>query len=474
MAHVSRVCCVVLLALALPVTALADGAVVTYRPLAGVEQQVEVGAQRAVVWATDSALELWIEPIHEWTSEEGVWIVPLPALPEVLVGDPAIFNDLDALTAPSFLDVCNMPDCDCECGIFFCFQMGSSESSSGGDDEAGLDGDAESLVHVWKSGAVGELAYHVVSSATGEGLGDWLEDKGYALPPALADAVRGHETEGVFFFVAEVSAPIVPGQSLTPVRFRLPPATEPFYPVRLTGASMQAGARLPVLLWVIGKKRLLPKNVPYARAQWAFYEAEKAAKGAWKKEVATYETMIIKHTTDHPGTMIVEYASRLNEARPWGGHQVIAEREGSDWGRVNSYDEGLYGRLQEVQLTSDLRARIETLGTPYVVRLRGKVPASLLIRDWTFAPDSQWPENLRENGGTIGVYWNDLGDCYECPIPCTPLFCSPIFPPKPLAAPVAMLVLLFASLLALVIRRTLFPIGGQRAASFILGQRDRR
>jgi len=102
--------------------ALADGMV--FRPKAVIGDDVrpvEVGLQRGLIWRRVDALEVWIEPVYAWDGDdEAAWIIPLPALPEVAESDPKVLDDLDALTAPTFLSFCMEAHCNEDCTLAGC------------------------------------------------------------------------------------------------------------------------------------------------------------------------------------------------------------------------------------------------------------------------------------------------------------------------------------------------------------------
>ena len=451
----ARTCLAVLavLTLTFPSSVRADGMVFrTPHPDTATVRAVEAGTQRGLVWRLRDALEVWIEPVYAWQGDDvGAWVIPLPALPQVLEGDPKVLDDLQALTDPTFLSVCWEPDCHEECGLFGCVLGGDSGSSGGFGEGTGQVEDAQTAVTVWSSGSVGPLDYQVISAASSSDVSAWLASNGYALADGAAGALATLTAEGLYFFVARVTAPAQPQQSLAPVRFRFEGDVAPFYPVRLTAAALEAGAHLDVTLWLLADQRLLPAGDPYAFADQGF-----PADGL--RSPATYSTGLDGLLADFAqGGFAIEYVGALAESRGYASYRGQAGVDPIECtyddlydrveGCVDAWGQALCefecGHLDPISLASNLKARGREAETPFAVRVRGRLPAGTRAAEWSF------------EGGTVatlatpsftGVYVDDRGDCYECP-PAAGLFCGPADPGPTPAGPA--LLALAATLAAL-------------------------
>jgi len=410
--------------------ARADGMVFRQpHPLTAEVRAVEVGAQRGLVMQSHGALDVWIEPVYAWEGDDvGAWVVPLPAVPtKVLEGDPGVLDDLDALTAPTFVSLCWEPDCHEECGLFGCAFGGGG--SSGGEGGGGGGGNVETTgasVTVWSSGTVGALDYHVISADDTADVSAWLDANGYALGDGAAEALATLTAEGTVFFVARVTAPLAPGQSLAPVIFRFAPSVPPFYPVRLTAASMATDTHLDVTLWLLSYQSLGPESDDWVYATDGYPGTDTPAPSDYE---ASLDTRLAGF---QQGGFVVEYGGALSEARVYGDSRAYPTscRYATDgqathcvdaWGEPFC-DGGRCGSLPPLTLTSDVKARVQDAGTPYAVRLRGRLPAGVRATEWTFvAPTGDDTWRLQS---LTGVYLEDRGDCYDCPPPAG-LFCEP-------------------------------------------------
>lgn len=373
--------------LAHPATPRADG--IVFSPV-GVSQQVEVDAQRAVIDVGADALDLIIEPVFRWTGGDGAWVVPFPALPAVSAADGDFLAELDRVTAPKYVDVCMEPSCCCDgwaCDV----------ATPGGGEAVGVDSD----VTVWESGTVGDLEYVLIGAQEGDDIVQWLADNDFAVPAALGDALAAMETSGTVFFVSRVAANADPAKSLAPVRFSFPAMVQPFYPVRLTLAGLDAEAHLDVLLWLVSpaETAFLPgaldvepaTEVHYSSCDYGGYDSPENYRetiDAWFDE-----------RQEAGGGFIQEYAGVLaDEAWVRGGTQWVSE-----YGYVPLDFEAF-----EVS-TTGLAGVID--GDRAVVRVRGRMFPVADPQDVSFQA---------HDTATIAAttfYCREVGYCHTCP-PC--------------------------------------------------------
>lgn len=278
-------------------------------------QLADVGHQRAVVWQREDAFELIIEPVFYWDNgTPGVWVIPLPALPEVGTGDPAFLDDLEIATAPRFIDVCIEPSCCC-----------NSRYCDGETAGATTVRDIKDSVTVWSSGTVGSFDYAVLSASNGETLVAWLDSNGFSLPKKLEDAVSSYETQGIYWFVAKVKSEA--GRALTPVSFRFSPTVAPFYPARLTLVAMAEGDQLEVHIFTIGKEPLVPTEWIDAGAVTGFeaayespYSGGPICLGYYHVQEATPDAYVEKVSSylQKQGGFVVEAAGPLAQSPAYG------------------------------------------------------------------------------------------------------------------------------------------------------------
>jgi len=224
---------------ALPGNAQADG--MPFPEITAASLEVRATAQRAVVWLRDGTWEVHIQPVFDREQAGAAWVVPWPARPTIHPSNADLFDQLELITSPVFLDYCTPPDSGGGCGA----------TDMGGKSNSFDQGTAEGAVTVWEQGTVGQVDYVVLSAGDGDDLVGWLETNDYAVNTDAADAITEFETEDQFFFVATLSADADPALPQVPVRFVLPDLADGYYPLRLTGLAVAPGDALDLTLWVI-------------------------------------------------------------------------------------------------------------------------------------------------------------------------------------------------------------------------------
>ncbi|HUU03105.1 MAG TPA: DUF2330 domain-containing protein [Myxococcota bacterium] len=280
--------------------AMADG--MSFQVI-GASADVSAGGQRAVLWLRDGNWELHIQPVFDRQAGAAAWVVPFPVRPEVHPGDADFFDELEILTAPVFMKVCETSNG----GHWSCFGCMGSDAGRLGTEQHG-----EAFVHLWEHGTVGDLDYSIVSAADGESLVAWLQDEGYAAPDGLAAILVDYETEGEFFFAARLSSEADPAKPLAPVRFVLPGMADPAYPLRMTALGVAAGQGLELTLWVIfpgqtGATAYLPAN------------RNVVVIDGNPEDAPAFEAALDKLYESHPDSLVALFGDVLNgRSEQWG------------------------------------------------------------------------------------------------------------------------------------------------------------
>ena len=248
-------------------------------------------------------------------AKEFVWLLPVPHKPKVGVGFDAIFEQLLRRTTP----------------------MLSLQSASGFENEDWRKGFCDNAVHclTWdwaleeapypvKSGgetpaqpvvlerkAVGPFQTVVLAASDAEGALQWLNDYGYRAPAAAKEGLQHYLGHGMKLLAVRLKA----GKSaddIVPLRIEVPGGT-PMLPLRMSRIS--AGGPLPIVVWLLGRYRALPKNQLHVTADfegldWArphrnykdvVAQAVAAAGGkAWLTEYAHWHYKFMEKTSDEP------------------------------------------------------------------------------------------------------------------------------------------------------------------------------
>lgn len=146
-------------------------------------------------------------------------VVPTPAPATVTEGDKATFAELDTLTAPRVQQRRH-------------WVLGEVGASA----PAPLDAAAPHGPTVVNQVQLGPLEATTLAGGDLSGLQKWLDDNGYAIRPAVSDALGPYVRDGWSFVAIRLTSsnPIVGG--LNPVRMTFP-STNLVYPMRLSAAA---------------------------------------------------------------------------------------------------------------------------------------------------------------------------------------------------------------------------------------------
>ncbi|MCW8384406.1 DUF2330 domain-containing protein [Streptomyces justiciae] len=184
-------------------------------------------------------------------SDRAAWIMPVPHRADVTLGDPALFDELDAATAPVH-----------RTRSHFWPQDGDWPLVSGGGRDAGAPppgaGRAPGVGVVGRQ-KLGPFDVARLTATDPDALGGWLADNGFSLPPRLSGALQPYVARR-WEYVAIRLAPETTG---TPLQGTLDPlslsftADEPVYPMRL---SRLARTPQSLGLYVLAAHRMEPAS----------------------------------------------------------------------------------------------------------------------------------------------------------------------------------------------------------------------
>ncbi|MEV7279603.1 DUF2330 domain-containing protein [Streptomyces sp. NPDC093111] len=184
-------------------------------------------------------------------ADQAAWVMPVPHRADVRLGDPALFDALERLTAPAYRD-----------RDHFWPRSGDWPFSSG--DTDGVAGAAPPTARAPGVGVVGRerLGPFDVARLTAtdpDALGDWLHRNGFELPDRLAAELRPY-VERRWEYVAVRLAPEQAGAplrgALDPLRITFANDT-PVYPMRLSRLARTPQA---LDLYVLSGHRMEPRD----------------------------------------------------------------------------------------------------------------------------------------------------------------------------------------------------------------------
>jgi MYXO-CTERM domain-containing protein len=198
------------------------------------------------------------------------WVVPVEAVPVLSTGTDRLFSALAGVTQPSYRasyetsGTCiQQPFMGADAGAF---QPPFATGSAG---TTGAGGSGAAGVNVLFQGAVGPFGAAIIQSTDPVALKMWLSDNGYVVSDAAGALIDTYVREKKYF----VALKLLNGvgvRSIQPIvlTFR---GTEPCVPLRLT--AIAANPDMPVLVWVLSDKRVVPRGflelkIDEARIDW--------------------------------------------------------------------------------------------------------------------------------------------------------------------------------------------------------------
>ncbi|WP_406325459.1 DUF2330 domain-containing protein [Streptomyces niveus] len=184
-------------------------------------------------------------------AREAAWIMPVPGRADVELGDPALFSELDGLTAPEFRT------------RYYFWPRGDdwpfAPDGDGLSAGAPLPGSTAPPVGVVGRERLGDFDVARLTATDPDALGDWLDTNGFDLPADLATGLRPY-VEREWEYVAVRLAPKEDGATLSgtldPLRISFG-SDRLIYPMRLSRLADQPQS---LGLYVLADHRMEPRD----------------------------------------------------------------------------------------------------------------------------------------------------------------------------------------------------------------------
>ncbi len=268
-------------ALLLPAAAFACGG--CFIPAGTSSTPVLQNAER-ILFAHDTVSKksyVWVEIRYAGPPGDFSWVLPLPKVPDVSVGDSWLFDRLDLATAQRFaLTYDTSENCSYASSQSSGFGgCGASSTNSAGLADLAVPGNGQNTVTggdgvtVLKHAQVDKFDY-VLVQATDKTEGSakmikWLQDNNYAIPTKAKPILDDHVARGDVFIAVHLIAG-ASTKEIRPIALTMDDA-EACVPLRLT--SIAAVDDMDVVVTLAGEGRAIPKNhmhvvVNPARIDW--------------------------------------------------------------------------------------------------------------------------------------------------------------------------------------------------------------
>ena len=227
----------------LPASALACGGFFCFT------QPVDQSAERILYVQHEDKMSVHIQISYTGDDDKFSWLLPLPSMPTTGIGSDSVFQVLENVTAPRFqLQWENKNDCY---GGGLC-QMSASADDGG----AGGSNRTKGGVTVLEQKNVGPYEQVVLKGDSGAEIFDWLNKNNYVQPAESKPLLELYAAEKYLFMALKLQKDKGAGD-LAPIVVTLDESS-PCLPLRLT--RIAAAADMPIVAWVLGKSRAIPKN----------------------------------------------------------------------------------------------------------------------------------------------------------------------------------------------------------------------
>ncbi len=212
------------------------------------EATVVTDHRMALSMSTEQTV-LWDQIRYSGDPSEFAWVLPVRGGAKIEVANDEFFAALDASTQPIVFAPQNF-------GGPGCALSGCSSETATSADSSGAGGQ----VQVLSRSVVGPYEQVTLRATDDDALTAWLRKNAFTIPPSIEPTIAAYVQER-FDFIALKLRPQCGERSMRPVRI-VTPGADPTLPLRMVAAGV--GARVGIILYVIGEGRYQPQNFPSA------------------------------------------------------------------------------------------------------------------------------------------------------------------------------------------------------------------
>ena len=238
-------------------------------------QPVDQSAERILYVQEGGKITVHIQISYTGEDQNFSWILPLQKAPEgggLKPSSDSVFQLLEQATSPQFqLNWKNTADCS---GPQQCMYA----SAGGGDGTNGTKGGVQVLLQQ----NVGPYEAVVVKGTSSTELVDWLNANKFVQPQATKPLIEQYVKENYVFLALKLQKDKSAGD-LVPIAVTLD-EVGPCLPIRLT--ALATAPDMPIVTWVVGKARAIPKNFLHVEINDAAVD--------WMTAGGNYKTVVSK------------------------------------------------------------------------------------------------------------------------------------------------------------------------------------
>jgi hypothetical protein len=242
--------------------------------------------ERILFAMQDGVVTAHIQIQYSGSAEEFAWLVPMPAVPTLSLGTDELFTQVIQTTQPRYRLVTSFPDT--------CAPPPPAPPPP----SSGIPGDDDGGSPVVTVDTIGPYDYAVLRADDKQPMLDWLAENRYFVPAGTDTAVDPYIRPGGYFLALKLKS----GQSVGDLQ---PIVVEyqsqlPQIPIVLTGVA--ADPDMPVLVWVLGDHRAIPRNFFHTQINDALID--------WFNAGANYIEVVTEAVDEADGhhSFVTEYA----------------------------------------------------------------------------------------------------------------------------------------------------------------------
>jgi len=228
--------------------------------------------ERILFSRDDTTVTMHIEIVYAGDPTAFGWILPLAEIPTAQDGEPLPLDELLQISSQDLFDTLqNATDPTFAQNRSFEESEDCQDRRSGGGDMAmemsappmaGSTGDDDEMgpVTVLQEAAVGPYDAQLIEAESGDMLFEWLNDQGYFQDPKSLPLLEEYVDKGFKFLGIKLQNGQDSGD-IKPIALTMSEQA-PCVPLKLT--SIAATPEMPILVWVLGEGRAVPKNFIHA------------------------------------------------------------------------------------------------------------------------------------------------------------------------------------------------------------------
>jgi hypothetical protein len=269
-----------------------------------VQRTVQAG-ERIVFAQRGEQIEMHVQVNYAGDADEFGWLLPVPSVPELTPGTDQLFAALDVLTRPQFF---LQQRFDSSCDGVLERGFGGTDGTDFGDPVSdSVGGEAPPSSPVVSRENVGAFDAVVLDATDADAMFAWLAEEEFIVPvDANSAAIQPYLGPDRYFVALKLRSDRDTGD-IQPLVLEFQ-AGGPVIPVTLT--QVGATADMPVVVWVLGESRAIPRNYRHTTLNLEHLD--------WFSNGSNYVEVVTAAVDEAEGahSFVTEYAQPLGRTPP--------------------------------------------------------------------------------------------------------------------------------------------------------------